>query len=97
MLERVHILREKSISVKPYISTERAELATDFYQTGYTASAPVTRAEGFKYILIHKTIFIDEGVVKAPSPLQGGRGFNWSFYDTLIDRDSTKVQGIHSI
>ncbi|MBU7019082.1 MAG: glycyl radical protein [Theionarchaea archaeon] len=61
MQERVHILREKSIRVKPYISTERAELVTDFYQTGYTASAPVTRAEAFKYILIHKAIFIDEG------------------------------------
>jgi pyruvate-formate lyase len=61
MQERVHILREKSISVKPYISTERAELVTDFYQTGYTASVPVTRAEAFKYILTHKTIFIDEG------------------------------------
>ena len=72
MQERVRTLREKSISVKPYISPERAELVTDFYQTGVTASVPVTRAEAFKYILEHKTIFIDEGELivgeRGPAP-----------------------------
>ena len=32
MNERVKKLRQQSVTIKPYISTERAELITDFYK-----------------------------------------------------------------
>jgi len=61
--ERVQRLREQSVSTRPYICTERAELLTDFYQSGGadTVSTPVARALAFKYILENKTIIINDG------------------------------------
>ena len=61
--ERVQRLREQSVSTKPYICTERAELLTDFYQSGGadTVSTPVARALAFKHILENKTIIINDG------------------------------------
>ena len=61
--ERVQRLREQSVKTKPYISTERAELLTDFYQSGGAdnVSTPVARALAFKHILENKTIIINYG------------------------------------
>ena len=72
--ERVQRLREQSVNTEPYISTERAELLTDFYQSGIadSKSIPVTRALAFKFILENKEIYIgeDELIVgeRGPAP-----------------------------
>ena len=72
--ERVKRLREQSVGTKPYISTERAELLTDFYQSGGadTVSTPVARALAFKHIMENKTICINEGELivgeRGPAP-----------------------------
>jgi len=74
MSERVRRLREQSVNAKPYISTERAELLTQFYQsdTAYTVSSPVRRALAFRYLLENKTICINEGELivgeRGPAP-----------------------------
>jgi formate C-acetyltransferase len=74
MSEQVKRLREQSVSTKPYISTERAELLTDFYQSGAAdnVSAPVARALSLRYLLEHKTICINEGELivgeRGPAP-----------------------------
>ncbi|MFX1565663.1 MAG: pyruvate formate lyase family protein, partial [Promethearchaeota archaeon] len=53
--DRVQQLREHSIRTKPSISSERAELLTDFYQNHIPRNSPfpVVRALAFKYILEH--------------------------------------------
>ncbi|MHA2065259.1 MAG: glycyl radical protein, partial [Candidatus Thorarchaeota archaeon] len=72
--ERIRRLREQSLSTSPYISTERAELVTDFYQSGGAdnLSTPVARATAFRFILLNKEIYIgdDELIVgeRGPSP-----------------------------
>ena len=74
MSERVRRLREQSVNANPYISAERAELLTDFYQSGVanTVSTPVARALAFRYLLEHKTICINEGELivgeRGPAP-----------------------------
>ena len=61
--DRVQRLRTQSVTTKPYICTERAELLTDFYQSGGAdnVSTPVARALVFKHILENKTIIINDG------------------------------------
>ncbi len=61
--ERIQRLREQSVNTEPYISTERAELITDFYQSGAAdnLSTPMTRAMSLKFIMENKEIFIGEG------------------------------------
>jgi len=72
--ERVKRLRKQSVSTKPYISTERAELLTDFYQSSAVdgVSTPVARALVFRYLLENKTICINEGELivgeRGPAP-----------------------------
>jgi pyruvate formate-lyase/glycerol dehydratase family glycyl radical enzyme len=72
--ERVKHLRQQSVETKPYISTERAELLTDFYQSGGAdaVSTPVARALAFKHILENKTISINDGELivgeRGPAP-----------------------------
>jgi pyruvate formate-lyase/glycerol dehydratase family glycyl radical enzyme len=72
--ERVKRLRKQSVGTKPYISTERAELLTDFYQNGGadTVSTPVARALAFKHILENKTVCINDGELivgeRGPAP-----------------------------
>jgi trans-4-hydroxy-L-proline dehydratase len=62
MTERVARLRTQSLEAVPSISTERAELMTDFYkQAGSPASARVRRARAFQYMMEHRTICINEG------------------------------------
>jgi len=70
---RVAKLRQQSLATKPYISTERAELLTEFYrQNRGLISAPLRRALAFRYLLEHKTIYIGPGELivgeKGPAP-----------------------------
>jgi trans-4-hydroxy-L-proline dehydratase len=62
MTERVRKLRKQSLETVETLSSERAELLTDFYQqeNGFL-SAPVKRAMAFAYIMEHKTLVINEG------------------------------------
>ena len=72
--KRVQHLREQSVNTKPYISTERAELLTTFYENRAAdeVSIPVTRALALKYLLEHRTIWIGDGELivgeRGPSP-----------------------------
>lgn len=62
MNERVARLRQESLDAKPTISSERAELITQFYQNhGENVSVPVKRALAFKYLMENKTIYIGDG------------------------------------
>ena len=62
MSERVARLRQQSLDAKPTLSTERAELMTEFYKQDLgPVSAPVRRALAFQYLMEHKTICINEG------------------------------------
>jgi formate C-acetyltransferase len=75
MSERVARLRQQSLNARPTISTERAELLTEFYQQNAgpgLMSAPMRRALAFQYLMEHKTICINEGELivgeKGPAP-----------------------------
>ena len=72
MNERVKKLREKSLDAKAWISTERAELITDFYQHAKGLLVPVRRALAFKYLMDNKAICIEEGELivgeRGPAP-----------------------------
>jgi len=73
MTERVARLRQQSLDAIPTISTERAELMTEFYRQDLgPVSAPVRRALAFQYLMEHKTICINEGELivgeKGPAP-----------------------------
>ncbi|MHC4509235.1 MAG: pyruvate formate lyase family protein, partial [Planctomycetota bacterium] len=78
MKARVAKLRERSVRTRPYISTERAELMTDFYQSDIPMhipmreSVPVCRALSFKHLMEHKTICINDGELivgeRGPAP-----------------------------
>jgi len=63
MNERIRKLREQSVKTKPYISSERAELITQFYQSDVPLreSVPVTRALAFKHLMATKTIHLGAG------------------------------------
>ncbi|MHA1882703.1 MAG: trans-4-hydroxy-L-proline dehydratase [Candidatus Thorarchaeota archaeon] len=60
---RVKKLRTQSVDTAPYISSERAELLTDFYRSGIadSESIPVARALAFKFLMENKEICINEG------------------------------------
>jgi pyruvate formate-lyase/glycerol dehydratase family glycyl radical enzyme len=62
MTERVARLRQQSLEAVPTISTERAELMTEFYRQ-HTAltSAPVRRALAFQYLMEHKQVYVGVG------------------------------------
>ena len=71
--ERVARLRQQSLEAVPTLSTERAELMTEFYrQNQELMSAPMRRALAFRYLLEHKAISIYEGELivgeKGPAP-----------------------------
>jgi len=60
--ERVQRLREQSLTAVESITTERAELLTEFYQRDRSLeSIPVQRARAFAYLLEHKVINIAPG------------------------------------
>jgi len=70
---RVQELRRQSLEAKPAISTERAELITEFYcQNPGFISAPMRRALAFRYVMEHKTVWIAPGELivgeKGPAP-----------------------------
>mgnify|MGYP000924064943 CR=1 FL=1 len=70
---RVAHLRQQSLDAVPTLSSERAELMTEFYRT-HTGlmSTPVQRALAFQYLLEHKAICINPGELivgeKGPAP-----------------------------
>jgi pyruvate formate-lyase/glycerol dehydratase family glycyl radical enzyme len=73
MSERVTALRKQSLDARPAISSERAELMTEFYRQDLgSVSAPVRRALAFQYLMDHKTICLNEGELivgeKGPAP-----------------------------
>lgn len=74
MNERVAKLHKQSVGTKPYVSTERAELITEFYKSGIVmrVSVPVCRALAFKYLMEKKTIYINDGELivgeRGPAP-----------------------------
>ncbi len=74
MNERIKKLRKQSVEMKPYISSERAELVTDFYQSGIASqvSVPVARAMLLKHIMENKTICVNDGELivgeRGPAP-----------------------------
>jgi formate C-acetyltransferase len=71
--DRVKKLRKLSLGAQPSVSSERAELITEFYEQDHgTLSAPMRRALAFKHILENKEIFIEEGELivgeRGPAP-----------------------------
>ena len=73
MTQRVRQLRSRSLQAVESLSSERAELLTEFYQQhrGVT-STPVQRALAFQYLLEHKAVSIFPGELivgeKSPAP-----------------------------
>jgi len=73
MSARVARLRQQSLEAVPSISTERAELITDFYQSDHELlSEPVRRGRAFLYLMEHQTLCINPGELivgeKGPVP-----------------------------
>jgi pyruvate formate-lyase/glycerol dehydratase family glycyl radical enzyme len=73
MSERVARLRQESLDAVPRISTERAELMTEFYRDDRGQwSEPVRRARAFGHLMAHKAIYLGEGELivgeKGPAP-----------------------------
>ncbi|MDP4125849.1 MAG: glycyl radical protein [Bacillota bacterium] len=72
MNERVTKLRQLSLDKEAYISSERAELMTDFYRSAGNTSIPVQRALAFKYMMERKEVCINEGELivgeRGPAP-----------------------------
>ncbi len=63
MNERITRLRHQSVTAVPSISSERAELITNFYASGAAdaVSLPVARALALKYVITHRSIGINDG------------------------------------
>lgn len=74
MNERVAKLRKQSVETRPFISTERAELVTEFYKSDIPLreSVAVSRALCFQHIMENKTICINDGELivgeRGPAP-----------------------------
>ncbi len=72
MTERVAWLRQQSLQARPSLSTERAQLLTEFYRCAPAASVPVTRALAFRHLLERKAIWIGDGELivgeRGPAP-----------------------------
>ncbi len=71
--ERVIRLREESLSARAHVSSERAELVTEFYRQEHgSLSTPVKRAMAFKHLMEKKQVFIGEGELivgeRGPAP-----------------------------
>ncbi len=61
MNQRVAKLRQQSLDTVPRITTERAELITDFYRSAGAHSVPVLRAMAFQHLMEKKAIYIGPG------------------------------------
>lgn len=61
--ERIARLREESINTQVVLSSERARLLTEFYQSeqATSKSIPVQRALAFKYLMEHVSLPVEEG------------------------------------
>ncbi len=72
MNERVRKLRQRSLDTKPRISTERAELMTEFYERSSEPASPIKRALAFKHLLEKKEIYLGDRELivgeRGPSP-----------------------------
>ena len=73
MTDRVRKLRQQSLNAKETLSSERAELLTEFYKQDLGLhSVPMQRAMAFQYLMEHKTVYIGEGELivgeKGPAP-----------------------------
>ena len=74
MTERVQRLRTQSVEARPYLSCERAELMTAFYQSGEPErhSVPVARALAFRHLMENRTICLNAGELivgeRGPAP-----------------------------
>jgi len=74
MTPRVARLRAESLAARPAISSERAELLTEFYRTGAAGagSPAVERARWLEYLVARRTIYIGPGELlvgeKGPAP-----------------------------
>jgi len=74
MNKRVQKLREQSVRTHPSLSSERAEIVTEFYRDvcKLTDSIPVQRALSFKYLMEKKHICLNEGELivgeRGPAP-----------------------------
>ncbi len=72
MTDRVARLRRQSLETTPRLSTERAELMTEFYERAPNVSPPVLRALAFRHLMERKTVVIldDELIVgeRGPAP-----------------------------
>src|SRR5664280_34603 len=75
MTDRVRRIRQRSLDAKETLSSERAELLTEFHEKHalhFSVSTPVQRAMAFEYLMEHKTISIGEGELivgeKGPAP-----------------------------
>ena len=74
MNARVESLRRQSVETKPYISTERAELITEFYRGDLPqkVSTPVCRALAFQHLMQHRTLYMGDGELivgeRGPAP-----------------------------
>ena len=74
--ERVARLRQQSLDAVPHVSTERAELVTEFYrenmQNLVSTSSPMRRALVFRHLMENKTVCIGPGELivgeKGPAP-----------------------------
>jgi pyruvate formate-lyase/glycerol dehydratase family glycyl radical enzyme len=71
--DRAARLRQESQESTPALSSERAELITEFYRQDLgPVSAPVRRALAFRYLMTHKAICINHGELivgeKGPAP-----------------------------
>ena len=83
MSDRVARLRRQSLDARPTISTERAELMTEFYRQDLgPVSAPLRRALAFQFLMEHETICINEGELivgeKGPAPKATPTYPDWS-------------------
>jgi len=73
MTDRVRRLRQASMDTIHSLSSERAEIMTEFYskENGFL-STPVKRALSFRYLLEHKTLYVEQGELivgeKGPYP-----------------------------
>ena len=74
MNNRIKKLREESLNAEPKITSERAELLTEFYKSGIPerVSIPIARALAFKHLLKNKKLCINDGELivgeRGPSP-----------------------------
>ncbi len=74
MNARVERLRRESVETRPYISTERAQLVTEFYRSDVVrrVSAPVCRALAFQHLMERKSVCINPGELivgeRGPAP-----------------------------